>query len=163
MKHLMYGAMPKTCVTLLRQSKAFTLLELMVVMAIILTCSLSILPYVHARNASTQLRLAVEQVANEIHLARTLAETYSDEFRVTFYTTYCRVAKIAPMVQTTMSLYTYPDGVYAKIAGNPTLTYTQLGHLSGNGHTIVFMNSRGEALAIVVASIGGRISVTSPP
>ena len=150
------------CATRLKQNKGYTLVELMVVLAIVAACSLAVIPYVQAQNASTQLRLTVEQVANEIHLARTLAETYGDEFRVTFYTTYCRVAKIAPLVQTTMSTYTYPRGVVAKIAGNPTLSYTHLGHLSGTGHTILFMNQRGDALGVVVASIGGRISLVSP-
>ncbi len=136
-----------------------TLMELMVVVAIIGIVAAMGVPNFLALNSHTQARCATEEIASELRLARQLAITYRDRVRVVF--DFDQQALVAQFVNgaTTHHVYRYGDKgiVIEEPSAGPEILFRPSGR-SATATTIQLRNKEGQIQKLTVG-ITGRVSI----
>lgn len=136
-----------------------TLMELMVVTAIIGIVAAMGAPNFLGLNSRTQVRCASEEIASELRLARQLAITYRDRVRVVF--DFEQQALVARFVngETTHHIYRYGDKgiVIEEPSAGPEILFHPSGR-SATATTIQLRSKEGQVQKLTV-SITGRVSI----
>lgn len=136
-----------------------TLMELMVVTAIIgIVAAMGVSNFL-GLNSRTQARCATEEIASELRLARQLAITYRDRVRVVF--DFEQQALVARFVngETTHHIYRYGDKgiVIEEPSAGPEILFHPSGR-SATATTIQLRSKEGRVQKLTV-SITGRVSI----
>ena len=136
-----------------------TLMELMVVVAIIGMVATMALPNYSVLNSRTQVRCATEEIASELRLARQLAMTYQDRVRIIVDLE--QQALTTQFVNTATTHHTYHYGGKGIVIEEPSAGLEILFHPSGrsaSATTIEFHSLEGQTQQLTV-SITGRVSL----
>jgi type IV fimbrial biogenesis protein FimT len=136
-----------------------TLMELMVVVAIIGIVAAMGVPNLLTLISRTQARCAIEEIASELRLARQLAITYRDRVRIVFDVE--QQALVAQFVNgaTTHHIYRYADKgiVIEEPSAGPEILFHPSGR-SATATTIQLRSKEGQVQKLTVG-ITGRVSI----
>ena len=136
-----------------------TLMELMVVVAILGIVAAMGTPNFLALNSRTQARCVTEEIASELRLARQLAITYRDRVRIVFDLD--QQALVAQFVNgaTTHHIYRYGDKgiVIEEPSAGPEILFHPSGR-SATATTIQLRSKEGQIQKLTVG-ITGRVSI----
>jgi type IV fimbrial biogenesis protein FimT len=136
-----------------------TLMELMVVVAIIGMVATMALPNYSVLNSRTQVRCTTEEIASELRLARQLAMTYRDRVRIIVDRE--QQALTTQFVNTVSTHHTYHYGGKGIVIEEPSAGPEILFHPSGrsaSATTIELHSLEGQTQQLTV-SIMGRVSL----
>ena len=136
-----------------------TLMELMVVVAIIGIVATMALPNYSVLNSRTQVRCLTEEIASELRLARQLAMTYRDRVRIIVDLE--QQALTTQFVNTATTHHTYHYGGKGIVLEEPSAGLEILFHPSGrsaSATTIQLHSLEGQTQQLTV-SIAGRVSL----
>jgi len=136
-----------------------TLMELMVVVAIIGMVATMALPNYSLLNSRTQIRCTTEEIASELRLARQLAMTYRDRVRIIVDRE--QQALTTQFVNTATTHHTYHYGGKGIVLEEPSAGPEILFHPSGrsaSATTIELHSLEGQTQQLTV-SIMGRVSL----
>jgi type IV fimbrial biogenesis protein FimT len=136
-----------------------TLMELMVVVAIIGIVATMALPNYSVLNSRTQVRCTTEEIASELRLARQLAMTYRDRVRIIVDRE--QQALTTQFVNTATTHHMYHYGGKGIVIEEPSAGREILFHPSGrsaSATTIELHSLEGQTQQLTV-SIMGRVSL----
>jgi type IV fimbrial biogenesis protein FimT len=136
-----------------------TLMELMVVVAIIGIVATMALPNYSVLNSRTQVRCTTEEIASELRLARQLAMTYRDRVRIIVDRE--QQALTTQFVNTASTHHTYHYGGKGIVIEEPSAGLEILFHPSGrsaSATTIELHSLEGQTQQLTV-SLMGRVSL----
>jgi type IV fimbrial biogenesis protein FimT len=136
-----------------------TLMELMVVVAIIGIVATMALPSYSVLNSRTQVRCTTEEIASELRLARQLAMTYRDRVRIIVDLEQQALTTQFVNTETTHHMYHY--GGKGIVIEEPSAGLEILFHPSGrsaSATTIALHSLAGQTQQLTV-SIMGRVSL----
>lgn len=141
------------------QQDGKTLMELMVVVAIIGTLSGMAVPNFLMLQSRMQTRCVTEEIASELRLARQLAITSRDRVRVVFDLDQQAVAAQFVNGAITHHIYRYGDKgiVIEEPSAGPEIVFHPSGR-SATATTIQLRNQQGQVQKLTV-SITGRVSI----
>jgi len=136
-----------------------TLMELMVVVAIIGMVAAMGVPNLWALNSRMQARFATEEIASELRLARQLAITYRDRVRVVFDLE--QQALVAQFVNAATTHHIYRYGDKDVVIDEPSAGPEILFHPSGRSATATTIQLRSKAGQVRKLTVGltGRVSI----
>ena len=143
------------------QNRAFTLLVLVMALAIFGILAGIAIPNWAAQLPTYRLNSAVRQVQSELHRIRSQAVAGNKDFRVVFVTpALYRIEKnMGSGYEPTGESRALPDGIAYGNASVGLISFTPRG--TSNGGTIRLCNNKREGKSIVVLSSTGRIRVVS--
>jgi type IV fimbrial biogenesis protein FimT len=136
-----------------------TLMELMVVVAIMGMVAMTALPNYSVLNSRTQVRCTTEEVASELRLARQLAMTHRDRVRIIVDRE--QQVLVTQFVNAATTHHAYRYGGKGIVIEEPSAGPEILFHPSGrsaSATTIQLHNLEGQTQRLTV-SITGRVSV----
>jgi type IV fimbrial biogenesis protein FimT len=136
-----------------------TLMELMVVVAIVGMVATMALPNYSVLNSRTQVRCTTEEIASELRLARQLAMTYRDRVRIIVDRE--QQALTTQFVNTATTHHMYHYGGKGIVIEEPSAGLEILFHPSGrtaSATTIELHSLEGQTQQLTV-SIMGRVSL----
>lgn len=136
-----------------------TLMELMVVVAIIGIVATMALPNYSVLNSRTQVRCTTEEIVSELRLARQLAMTYRDRVRIIVDRE--QQALTTQLVNAAITHHTYHYGGKGIVIEEPSAGPEILFHPSGrsaSATTIELRSLEGQIQQLTV-SIMGRVSL----
>lgn len=143
------------------KQQGHTLMELMVVIAVMGITSALALPNFLTINSSEQVRSATEEIASELRLARQLAMTHRDRVRITFDPeAQALVSQFVNGSETTLHhVYRYGDKGIAieEPSAGPEVLFHPSGR-SATATTIHLRNKEGRTETLTVG-ITGRVSI----
>jgi type IV fimbrial biogenesis protein FimT len=143
------------------KQEGYTLMELMVVTAVIGIVSALAVPNFSALNSRMQLHWAAEEIASELRLARQLAITHRDRVRITFDLE--QQALLAQFVngagETMHRVYRYGDKGIAveEPSTGPEIVFYPSGR-SATATTIHLRGKEGQTQTLTIG-ITGRVSI----
>ena len=143
------------------KQEGHTLMELMVVIAVIGITSALAVPNFLTINSGAQIHSATEEIASELRLARQLAITHRDRVRITFDLE--QQALVAQLVNGSEStphrVYRYADKgvVIEEPSAGPEILFHPSGR-SATATTIHLRNKEGQTQTVTVG-ITGRVSI----
>jgi type IV fimbrial biogenesis protein FimT len=143
------------------KQEGHTLMELMVMLAVIGIISALAVPNFLTLNSGVQIHSATEEIASELRLARQLAITHRDRVRITFdFEQQALVAQLVNGSEATLHhVYRYADKGVAveEPSAGPEILFHPSGR-SATATTIHLRNKEGQTQTVTVG-ITGRVSI----
>jgi type IV fimbrial biogenesis protein FimT len=136
-----------------------TLMELMMVVAIMGIVAATAVPNFLVLNSRTQARCVTEEIASELRLARQLAITYRDRVRVVF--DFEQQALVAQLVNGATTHHVYRYGGKGIVIEEPSAGPEILFHPSGRSATATTIQLRSKEGQVQKLTVGitGRVSI----
>lgn len=142
------------------RQEGYSLLELMVTLAVIGIVSTLAVPSFASLNSRIQIRCATEEIASELRLARQLAMTHRNRVRLSFDVE--RHTLVAQFVEGGGTHHVYRYGDKGIVVEQPSAGPDVLFHPSGRSATGTTIHLRGRdgRSATVTVGLTGRVSVS---